>query len=485
MMKKFFASALALGAGLLINAIAQAEVTMPKVFGNHMVLQAEREGAPIWGKAAAGEKVSITLGDAKAEATASDDGKWSAKLNTPKAGGPFKLTIEGTNKIEFDDVLVGEVWVCSGQSNMEWSVSQSDNEPKAENEISSSIRLFKVQHNAAKDPQDDVVGSWVVCTLGTVPRFSAVGFFFARELTNGLKTSDGKPMPIGLISTNWGGTLAEAWTSKATLAADAENFGPILERSKEFKPGNPNQASVLYNGMIHPLLPYAIRGAIWYQGESNRSRAEQYIKLFPAMIGDWRKLWNQGDFPFYYVQLAPYTYNKAADSTELAELWEAQTKTLAVPNTGMAVTTDVGNLGDIHPRNKLDVGKRLALWALAKDYGKTDVVYSGPLYESQSIEDGKIRVKFKHTAGGLNTREDKPLELFTIAGEDKKFVKAEAKIDGETIVVSSPEVPKPIAVRYGWSEHAAPASYNLYNKAGLPASPFRTDDFPLMTAGRK
>lgn len=463
---------------ILSASIASADVSLPKIFGDHMVLQQQTE-APVWGKAEKGEQVTVTLGDAKAETTAGDDGKWSVRIKTPKAGGEaLTLVVEGKNKIEFKDVLAGEVWICSGQSNAEWAVVQSDRpEEEAANAKYPQIRLVKVQHNAAKEPQDDVNAAWAVCSPETVPNFSAIGYFFARKLHEELK------VPVGIVSTNWGGTIAEAWTSKATLESDPD-FAPILERAANFQPGNPNQASVLYNGMIHPIIPYAVRGAIWYQGESNRGRAEQYAKLFPAMIGDWRKLWKQGDFPFYFVQLAPYKYDKSRDALELPELWEAQTKTLtASKNTGMAVTTDIGNLGDIHPKNKQDVGVRLALWALAKDYGQKDLVYSGPLYESSAVEGNKIRVKFKHAAG-LQAKSGEP-QLFTIAGEDMKFVPAKAVIDGETVVVSSDEVAKPVAVRYGWSEWAEPEQYNLFNKAGLPASPFRTDDFPQVTAGRK
>jgi sialate O-acetylesterase len=467
-------------AALALSGSVRADVSLPKIFGNHMVLQQESEVA-LWGKADKGEKVTATLGEATAEATANDDGRWSLRVKTPKGSHEAKtLVVQGKNKIEFTDVLIGEVWVCSGQSNMEWTVQQSDNpQEEAKNANYPQIRMAKVQHNAAEQPQDDANTSWVACTPQTVPQFSAVGYFFARKLHQELK------VPVGMISTNWGGTIAEAWTSKATLESDPD-FAPILERSQKFVPGNPNQASVLYNGMLHPIIPYTIRGAIWYQGESNRSRAEQYAKLFPAMIGDWRKLWGQGDFPFYYVQLAPYKYDKQQDVPEQAELWEAQFKTLAAAkNTGMAVTTDIGNLNDIHPKNKQDVGLRLALWALAKDYGKSDLVYSGPLYESMSVEGNKIRIKFKHAEGGLQTKNKQPLTLFTIAGEDKKFVPAKAEIDGDTVVVSSDAVQKPVAVRYGWTEWAEPAAYNLYNKAGLPASPFRTDEFPLLTAGRK
>jgi sialate O-acetylesterase len=303
---------------------------------------------------------------------------------------------------------------------------------------------------------------------------SAVGYFFARELHKELD------VPVGMLQTSWGGTVAEAWTSREALAAK-ENLRPILERIESVK-GHQNRASHLYNGMLHMLIPYGIRGAIWYQGESNVTRAEQYATLFPTMIGDWRKRWGQGDFPFYFVQLAPFHYNGHPEPDFLAEQWDSQLKTYrSVPNTGMAVTTDIATLGDIHPPNKQDVGKRLALWALARDYGRSGLVYSGPIYRSQEKEEGKIRVRFDHTGSGLASRDEQPLNEFTVAGADRKFVPAQAKVDGDSILVWSEEIPEPAAVRFGWQNVAQP---NLMNKDGLPASPFRTDDWPLKTAGK-
>jgi len=436
-----------------------------------MVLQ-QKMPVPIWGWADPGEKVTVTLGDAKATATAGQDGKWMVKLEPMAAGGPHAMTVAGANTIALKDVLVGEVWVCSGQSNMQMSVRASND---AEKEIAAAdypnIRLFTVARKIAEQPVDDCQGSWVACSPETVPNFSAVGYFFGRKLHKDLD------VPVGLINSSWGGTLAEAWTSHEGLLVD-DDFKPILQRAEKFEPKNPNQASNLYDGMLHPLIPFAIRGAIWYQGESNVSRAAQYAKLFPAMIADWRKHWGEGDFPFLYVQLAPYRYGNQ-DPRNCAELWEAQLKTLSVPNTGMAVITDIGNVKNIHPRNKQDVGKRLALWALANTYGK-DVVYSGPLYESMKVEGNKIRLQFKHVDGGLVARGGK-LTNFTIAGKDGEFVPAEAEIDGESIVVHSSAVDRPVAVRFGWRDDAEP---NLFNKAGLPASPFRADNFPMATAGR-
>jgi sialate O-acetylesterase len=471
------------------SGTARADVKLPAIFADHMVLQQKTE-APVWGWADADEEVTVSLGEAKTTTKAGADGKWKVKIATPAAGGPHELLVKGKNEIKLTDVLVGEVWLASGQSNMEWTVRASSN---ATDEIKAGnhphIRMIKVGRNPSEKPLEDfefvpipkdATSGWAIASPETVAYFSAVGFYFARKLNAELG------VPVGIVSTNWGGTMADAWTSREALEADPEWFGPILERSKEFKKDNPNQASVLYNSMIAPLVPLAIRGAIWYQGESNVSRAEQYSKLFPAMIADWRKAFGQGDYPFLFVQLAPYQYGRGqnvSNTGQLAELWDAQLKTLsASPNTGMAVTTDITTIGDIHPPNKQDVGLRLALWALGTTYGKQDLVYSGPLYDSMAVEDSKIRITFKHVGGGLVAHGDKPLSHFQIAGEDQKFVPAEAKIDGETIVVSSPDVPKPVAVRFAWDDIAEP---NLLNKAGLPASPFRTDSFPMVTAGKK
>lgn len=486
-MKRFFAGALA-ALVTLSAASAHADVKLPKIFSSRMVLQ-QKTQAPVWGWAEPGEAVKVTLGDKSVETKAGDDGKWMVKIETPAGSNePTTLKVQGKNEIVLSDVLIGEVWVGSGQSNMQWSVAASANkDEEIKNANHPTIRLFTVPSGSnmpAAEPQQDLAPdlSWKECNSQNIPGFSAVAYFFGRKLNQELN------VPVGLINTSWGGTICEAWTSKPALEADKEWLAPIVERHKEFKPGNPNQPAVLYNGMIHPLIPFAIRGAIWYQGESNKGRAEQYATLFPAMIKDWRARWGQGDFPFLFVQLAPYAYGKDAekkpiDTKELPELWEAQVKTLSLPNTGMAVTTDITDLLDIHPRNKQDVGLRLALWALGTTYGKQDLVYSGPLYDSMAVEGNKIRIKFKHVGGGLEAKDGQPLSHFQIAGDDEKFVDAKAEIEnGGTIIVSSPDVAKPVAVRFGWNDLATP---NLFNKAGLPASPFRTDNFKQVTAGRK
>lgn len=464
-----------LGLALVASAPSVwAEVKLPKILGDNMVLQQQTE-VRIWGWADPEEEVTVQFQDQKVSAKADAKGQWLVKVRTPEAGGPYEVQVAGkNNQITLRNVLVGEVWVGSGQSNMQWEVRRSDN---AQEEIAAAkypkIRLFTVARKISDKPLDDCEGAWVECSPETIPGFSAVAYFFGRHLHKELG------VPVGLINSSWGGTICEAWTSPEALQTD-EDFKPILDRAKQFNPKNPNQPSVLFHGMIHPLLPFVIRGAIWYQGESNVGRAAQYKKLFPTMIQDWRKHWQIGDFPFYYVQLAPFRYGNRAQPECLAELWEAQLQTLRLPNTGMAVITDIGNIKDIHPTNKQEVGRRLALWALAKIHGK-QVVYSGPLYESCVVEGNKIRIKFQHADDGLVCKGDR-LTHFTIAGEDKKFVPAEAVIDGSTVVVSSPQVAKPVAVRFAWEDTAEP---NLFNKAGLPASPFRTDQFPMVTEGNK
>ncbi|OHB78346.1 MAG: hypothetical protein A2V98_09415 [Planctomycetes bacterium RBG_16_64_12] len=473
-MKRFRISTLALVSVLvlLLGVSARADVRLPKVIGDHMVLQ-QGTSVPIWGWADAEEKVTVTLGQSTATATACSEGKWMVKLDAMEAGGPYEMTVQAGNTITLADILVGEVWVCSGQSNMQWPVAACDN---AQEEIAAAdypkIRLFTVAQKVAEKPLDDCEGSWTASSPQTVPGFTAAGYFFGRYLHKELG------VPVGVINCSWGGTIAEAWDSHEGLLGEPD-FEPIIERAAQFDPKTPNQATNLYDGMLHPLIPFGIRGAIWYQGESNCGRAQQYRKLFPAMITDWRKNWGQGDFPFLFVQLAPFRYGNS-DPKCLAELWEAQLRTLALPNTGMAVTTDIGNVQDIHPKNKQDVARRLALWALANTYGK-DLVYSGPLYESASVEGDKIRVRFKHVGGGLVAKGGE-LSHFTIAGADGQFAPATATIDGDSIVVHSDQVTAPVAVRFGWRDDAEP---NLFNAEGLPASPFRTDDFEMVTAGSK
>ncbi|HJQ24074.1 MAG TPA: sialate O-acetylesterase [Blastocatellia bacterium] len=639
-------------------AAARADVRLPALVGDNMVVQ-QNVPARVWGWAAPGEQVTVTMAGKSAKATADAKGRWEVRFGPFKAGGPHEMTIAAKNTIVLKNVLVGEVWVGSGQSNMEWPLQNAahgaDEVARADHP---EIHLFTVAKATALEPRADVQGRWVVCTPETAATFSAVAYFFGRELNEKLK------VPVGLIHSSWGGTPAEAWTSRGALAAvpelrpmadaleraannlpearrayeaaqakweqehflqdagnhgldlgyaradfsDAEwktmrlpqfwetaglqldgavwfrktvdlpaswagrdlqlTLGPVddfdvtyfngakvgatgsetpnfymvprkytvpgalvhagrnviavrvfdhygqggfgggasdmtlsaagaqpislagdwlykVEMSVEplkvdfstqpIAPpgvGNPNTPTVLYNAMLAPLVPYTIRGAIWYQGESNADRARQYRTLFPQMIRDWRAAWGEGNFPFLFVQLANFQARQAEPGeSNWAELREAQWMTLREPATGMAVIIDIGEAGDIHPRNKQDVGHRLALWALAKTYGQSHE-FSGPLFESMAIEGNKIRVRFTH-AGGLRTSDGNSVQGFAIAGADGKFVWADATIDGKDVIVWSDAVPQPVAVRYGWADNPA---VNLTNGAGLPASPFRTDN---------
>jgi sialate O-acetylesterase len=453
-------------------AAAQAAVKLPAIIGDHMVLQRDQP-LPIWGWDTPGTEITVTLGETRATATADETGKWCVQLPAMCAGGPYTMSVQGTDTVSVTDILIGEVWICSGQSNMEWTVSNSNNPAE---EIAAAdhprIRHIKIQHTPAREPREAVPSDgWQACSPQTVPNFTAVGYFFGRQLQRELD------VPIGLIGSNWGGTRIEPWTppigfqqvpALQDLADKLETFPSVNDD------GNVNHQSplALYNGMIHPLVPFAVRGAIWYQGESNNGEGMLYHEKMKALISGWRAVWNNDEMPLYFVQLAPFRYG--GNPTALPGIWEAQTATLSVPHTGMAVTVDISDLADIHPRNKQDVGKRLALWALAKDYGKTDLVYSGPLYKSMTVEGNTIRLAFEHAEGGLVARDGQPLSHFTIAGEDRNFVAAQAEIDGQTVVVQADAVPHPVAVRFGWHQEAEP---NLSNQAGLPASPFRTDNW--------
>ncbi len=497
---------------MALSASSSANVRLPSLVGEGMVLQ-QGPTARVWGWADAGEPVKVTMAGASVTTKACPGGKWSVDLPLPPAGGPYTVTIAGYNTIVLRDVLVGEVWVCSGQSNMAWPVERVDN---AEAEIALAnypgIRLFSVPRLTSQTPWDDVEGAWVRCSPETVPTFSAVGYFFGRCVHLNAH------VPVGLINTSWGGTPAEAWTERSWLEANpmyrpalanwdnlmlqypdaiktynektipeweaavakakAEGKSEPKKPSAPVGPDHPHRPANLYNAMIAPLTPFRIRGAIWYQGEANAPRAWEYRDLMPRMIRCWRDAWDCGDFPFLLVQLANYM---AADEQPTMAPWpelrEAQLMTLGLTNTGMAVTIDIGNPGDIHPRNKQDVGRRLALWALASCYGQ-DVECSGPLYESMTVEFDRIRVFFTHVGDGLVSKGGGPLTGFAIAGADGRFVWANAEIEGDTVVVWSDQVPSPVAVRYAWGNNP---SCNLYNAAGLPASPFRTDTWKGVT----
>jgi sialate O-acetylesterase len=493
-----------------------------------MVLQQKMKVA-VWGWAEPGEKVKVKAGWQwfASSTKADDEGKWMIKVKTPGAGGPYEITIKAENTIVLENVLVGEVWVCSGQSNMEMPVgnvaSWYSGVLNYEEEIAAAdypqIRLFKVARKVADDPQADCGGLWSPCNPKAIVNFAAAAYFFGRELHKELD------VPIGLIDASNGGTNISAWMSKKVLESDAD-YKPILDNfqrrlrnypqaMKEYqrklaehqklvakakaegKPvpwrqtfsrpvgqGHRNTPAGLYNGMIAPLVQYSIAGVIWYQGENNTSRSRQYHKLFPALIENWRNGWGQGDFPFYFVQLASFDTSVpwwGGAGINWVLLREAQLMTMSVPNTGMAVAIDIGDANDTHAKNKQDVGKRLALWALGKTYGK-NLVYSGPIYKSMEIKGNKIVLHFEHTGSGLVARGGGELKGFVISGAAYKFVKADAVVDGDIVVVSSREITEPVAVRYGWKDYPV---CNLYNREGLPASPFRTDDWIGIEVSRK
>jgi sialate O-acetylesterase len=659
----------------------QPAFRMASIFTDHMVLQRDQP-LPVWGRAAPGRVVTVEVGPHSARTRANAEGRWRLTLPPLESGkGPLTMTVKaGDETIRLTDILVGEVWLCSGQSNMEMTVYQSADgkaEIKAANHP--NIRLFNIPRPTAmaSDPQDDVVGQWQACSPETIGEFSAVGYYFGREIHQSIE------VPVGLINASWGGTIIETWTRheeisrlpgmtqriaeaqdihrdptvvpqdmtaeekraaeihladfkskakyKITFKASQERAaksrqafnearandelarkmtspdldlrswktmeipnewgkeglpdfrgmvwfrktidvpeswagkklllhldriyegdvtwfngeqvgatainkyynprvysipaklvkagantitvrvvdtfrprgmsgnadamelrvpgseetdrislagpwrykpGPQLHAQLHYPDDQVNHPTLLYNTMIHPLVPFAIRGITWYQGEQNHGDGMLYFDKMQALIQSWRNVFLRPDAPFYFVQIAPYRYGGDMVEYTLPELWEAQTAAMDIPHTGMAVISDVGHVQDIHPRNKQDVGKRLALWALAKDYGQEDLVHSGPLYKSMAIEGSKIRLRFDHTGSGLASRDKKPLDWFLIAGENGRFVKAQAEIDGNTIVVSSDAIAKPTAARFAWHQEAVP---NLINKEGLPAGPFRTN----------
>ena len=435
--------------GLILASLpAPADVALPAIFGNHMVFQRD---APlhIWGTADPDEKVTVKFGGRTFGTTAEPDGTWLVGLPELKADGgkAHKLTIQGNNKIVLEDILIGDVWIGSGQSNMEWSLNASE---RKEEFIAAAdhpkIRLFHIKKVQTNEPATDVEAAWKLCTPENIPDFSAVLYHFGKKLHEELE------VPVGLINSSWGGSPIEPWT--------------VTDKG----------SGKMYNGMIAPITQFAVTGTIWYQGETNviQKNGLAYEGKMRELIEGWRSAFGNPDMPFYFVQIAPWD-NGRYEEGQLPALWEAQCATLKLPHTGMAVTTDiVHDLKDIHPRNKHDVGDRLARWALARHYGKKDLVYSGPLYKAMKIEGDRIRLAFAHAAQGLKSREGEPLNEFRIAGADGKFVEAEARIDGRTVVVRAEGVRSPRHVRFGWHRTAVP---NLVNSEGLPASPFQTDNW--------
>ncbi len=500
---------------LMSMNLARAEVRLPGFFGDHMVFQQEMP-LRIWGWADAGEMVKVSLGQHQATTTADASRKWIVELPAIKGGmDPLVLRVSGTNEIELSDVLIGEVWLCSGQSNMEWTVRSSTN---AAQEIASAhhplIRHMKVAHRPSMVPLDDIESQWQVCTPEVVGDFTACGYFMARHLRQQVD------VPIGLINSSWGGTRVEPWTppigfqqvdalhsifdsvmgrtpgtdayrsllekqisateawvtsAKASLQA-GQGVDPSPAFPDSLKPFTSHQdPTMLYNGMIHALVGYPIRGAIWYQGESNHAEGMLYTEKKKALIGGWRQLWKQGDFPFYYVQIAPYQYGDE-DPEILARFWEAQEAVLEIPNTGMVVINDIATLNNIHPPNKQDVGKRLALLALKHDYGFEETVAHSPEMATMEVLGDRIKINFQNTGGGLTTRDgNQPTHFELIGPASRGYKTANAVIDGDSIVLTSDQVETPVAFRFAWDKLAEP---NLTGATGLPVGAFRGGEEP-------
>lgn len=484
-----------------------AALQLPRVFGDHMVLQRDKP-IPLWGWADPGATVTVAFNGTTQTATTAPTGRWELKLPAMKASStPLIMTLHSNDQsLTLSDVLLGDVWICAGQSNMDFPLAGANGGHEALTAAGqlTQIRLLHVTAPASGLPADDIPNAWTPCTSSTVANFSAVAFFFGKAVSEKIG------VPVGLIQSAWGGTPIQPWTPEegfalddklrgdlpalnqaekelhATLAARLPEMENWVDKAKRAVanntdlpalpslppdplvpfPTNPNQDTVIFNSRIHPLIPYAIRGVIWYQGESNHGDT-LYANRLRALISSWRQLWGEGDFPFYFVQLAPLgtVYAKG----ELVDLWQAQSSCLDLPNTGMAVTNDIGDLTTIHPKDKRDVGERLARIAFTKEYGLPDIVYSGPVYHSMQIDGAKIRLTFDH-GDGLASRDGQPLSWFELAGADGKFVAADAVIEGQQVVVSSAQVPAPKAVRFAWANNAVP---NLVNHAGLPTPAFQ------------
>ena len=491
------------------------DVKVGALFSDNMVLQQGMK-CPVWGSADPGETVTVTIAGHAVKAKADKKGEWRLKLTPMKAGGPHQMTIAGKNVITVKNVLVGEVWVCSGQSNMGITLKECMN---YEQEIAATnypeIRLFHVPQRQGYEPAKDVKAQWRVCDPKSMERFSALGYFFGRQLHNELK------VPVGLIAGSCGSTKIEAWADveglkkalpdpmgrweqdKKDAAADMSKYDEAVAAWEKAKSEGPDAGKNLkdpedikkkvarapgwrpagyWNGTIAPIVPYGIKGAIWYQGESNADRPREYRKLMPALIESWRGHWGEGDFPFLIVSLSNW-WDQYPNPTESAwaEIREAQWMAARkLPNCGLALTIDIGDLRNDHSPNKQEVGRRLALFALAKSYGK-DVPYSGPEFTGLKMDGNKFRLSFSHADGGLVAKPEGELKGFAVAGADRKFVWAQAKIEKNTVVAWSDAVKKPVAVRYAWATNPV---CNLYNGAGLPAVPFRTDDWQSTATGK-
>jgi sialate O-acetylesterase len=450
---------------IFFGTAALANIRLPAVLSSNMVLQ-QQSNARLWGWCDPGERVRVTTSwDHRTDsAKGTRDGKWEMEIPTPRAGGPYTIELKGGNTLVLDNVLVGEVWICSGQSNME--MSETWGLPDVKSELpscyNSNIRFFHIPRTTSPYPQEDCQAHWAVCDSNELKSFSAVGYFFGKRLNKELNVA------VGIVEVAWSGTPAEVWAP-----ADMINGDDLLKNAAaKLTPadGWPYIPGYCFNGMIAPLTSFALAGAIWYQGEGNTSVPESYGKLFTTMIGSWRKAWNK-PFPFYYVQIAPFTYG-AGNAGGL--LREQQANTMKLANTGMVVISDItGDTTNIHPKNKHDVGERLANWALAETYHRDGIVYKNPTYQGMVTKGNKIEVSVVNAPAGLVVKGSPANEVF-VAGDDKQFYPAEARIDGSRLIVSSRQVKKPVAVRYQFDNAGVG---NIFSKEGLPLAPFRTDDW--------
>ena len=470
MKRNFYLHLLCLAVTLLFTCYIHAEVKLPSVFGDNMVLQ-RQTGAAIWGKALAGKTVKvITSWDKKSYTSGVDsEGNWKVTVKTPDAGGPYTISVSDGQPLLLKNVLIGEVWICSGQSNMQMTMRGYRNQPiTGSNEAiagsaNPSIRLFTVERKASLLPMEDFTGKWLECLPENVADCSATAWFFGQLVQKALG------VPVGLIISSWGGTRIEPWISESTIKEF--DFVKIPDKNQT---GTLSQQTptVLFNAMIHPMVGYAFRGALWYQGESNRNEPGNYEKLMPGLVKSWRSAWEAGDFPFYYVQIAPYDYGTTGLSS--AFLREAQMKaSAALPNMGMACIMDAGEKDCIHPANKKAAGERLAYLALAKTYGNSGFEFSGPVLKEMKTEGSLVYLTFEHAQNGLTTF-GKELVNFKVAGEDKRFFAAKASITNAGITLFAPSVTKPVAVRYAFDDFV---TGELFNTEGLPASSFRTDNW--------
>jgi sialate O-acetylesterase len=441
---------------------SNGNISLPEIFSDNMVLQ-QKSDVTIWGWAKTGEKVILKADwmNSEISTTVDNQGKWTLILKTPGAGGPYNISLKGYNELTLKNVLIGEVWLCSGQSNMEWSAAMGINNSEEEirNANYPEIRFFSVYHATSQYPQDHFTGEWTACTPESMRNFSVLAYLYARKLHEALG------VPVGVINSSWGGTPAESWMSADVIIKD--EFLREAAARQQPVPWGPVEPGRIYNSMISPLIPFRIAGVLWYQGEANTINAYAYKELLSALIRSWRTSWGY-EFPFYYAQIAPYKYGRPDEGVEVRE---AQRKVLTVPNTGMIVLSDIGDTTNIHPKNKQDAAIRFANLALNRYYSKVKLEDSGPLYKDMRIEKNKVMISFDHS-DGLYAKGDK-LNCFEVAGTDKVYYPATARIKDNQVVVQSNKVKIPVYVRFAWSNTATP---NLFNGANLPASCFRSDD---------